>query len=283
MKVVVVIKKGLGGSGVSQAARYVSTRERDEAHEGQEARWLFSESEERLNYSQANRLLGDGRDPKTDDVLHLVISFHREEDFNQLGTNEEARLSGVRETTRGTLKEMADALNAEKLRWVAGIHRNTDNPHIHLLIHRDFADSETGDGKWLDHLPKDALPSRVVDENGREQVLPGSLSLALATALDQQQEKVRAEEREPKAARLLTPETSKEKEPSLEDRLLAIARRNPSSVGQSLTQEIILRGATSSSNERPHVTDLRTAFRSPGLDEAGYRTPPEHADWLAYV
>jgi len=63
-----------------------------------------------------NRLLGDGRDPKTDDVLHLVISFHREEDFNLLGMNEEARLSRVRETTRGTLKEMVDALNAEKLR-----------------------------------------------------------------------------------------------------------------------------------------------------------------------
>ncbi|HMY73282.1 MAG TPA: relaxase MobL, partial [Blastocatellia bacterium] len=176
MKVVVVIKKGLGGTGVSQAARYVSTRERDEAHEGQEARWLFSESEERLNYSQANRLLGDGRDPKTDDVLHLVISFHREEDFNQLGTNEEARLSGVRETTRGTLKEMADALNAEKLRWVAGIHRNTDNPHIHLLIHRDYVDRQTSRVKRLDKLPKEMRVSWQKAPDGTRIINPGLFS-----------------------------------------------------------------------------------------------------------
>lgn len=185
MKVVVVIKKGLGGTGVSQAARYVSTRERDEAHEGQEARWLFSESEERLNYSQANRLLGDGRDPKTDDVLHLVISFHREEDFNQLGTNEEARLSGVRETTRGTLKEMADALNAEKLRWVAGIHRNTDNPHIHLLIHRDYVDRQTSRVKRLDKLPKEMRVSWQKAPDGTRIINPGLFSQTFEKHLDQ--------------------------------------------------------------------------------------------------
>ncbi|MBS1789651.1 MAG: hypothetical protein JST85_18145 [Acidobacteria bacterium] len=185
MKVVVVIKKGLGGSGVSQAARYISTRERDEAREGQEARQLFSEREERLNYSQANRLLGDGRDPKTDDVLHLVISFHREEDFNRLGINEEARLSGVRETTRGTLKEMADALNAEKLRWVAGIHRNTDNPHVHLLIHRGYVDRHTGRAKRLDTLPKEMRVSWDKAPDGTRIINPGLFSQTFEKHLDQ--------------------------------------------------------------------------------------------------
>lgn len=185
MKVVVVVKKGLGGSGVSQAARYISTRERDEEREGQEARELFSESEERLNYSQANRLLGDGRDPKTDDVLHLVISFHREEDFNQLGTNEEARLSGVRETTRGTLKEMADSLNAEKLRWVAGIHRNTDNPHVHLLIHRDYVDRQTSRAKRLDTLPKEMRVSWQKAPDGTRIINPGMFSQTFEKHLDQ--------------------------------------------------------------------------------------------------
>ena len=185
MKVVVVIKKGLGGSGVSQAARYISTRGRDEEREGQEARRLFSESEERLSYSQANRLLGDGRDPKTDDVLHLVISFHREEDFNQLGTNKEARLSGVREMTRDTLKEMADALNAEKLRWVAGIHRNTDNPHVHLLIHRDYIDRQPGRAKRLDTLPKEMRVSWQKASDGTRIINPGLFSQTFEKHLDQ--------------------------------------------------------------------------------------------------
>ncbi|MGE0133442.1 MAG: hypothetical protein AB7U82_35650 [Blastocatellales bacterium] len=185
MKVVVVVKKGLGGAGVSQAARYISTRERDEEREGQEARELFSESEERLNYSQANRLLGDGRDPKTDDVLHLVISFHREEDFNLLGGDEESRLSGVRETTRGTLKEMEDALNAEKLRWVAGTHRNTDNPHVHLLIHRDYVDRQTGSAKRLHTLPKEMRVSWEKAPDGTRIINPGLFSQTFEKYLDQ--------------------------------------------------------------------------------------------------
>lgn len=185
MKVVVVVKKGLGGSGVSQAARYVSTRERDEEREGQEARKLFSEDEERLNYSQANRLLGDRRDPKTDDVLHLVISFHQEEDFNQLGMNEESRLSGVRKTTRGTLKEMTDALHADKLRWVAGIHRNTDNPHVHLLIHRDYVDRQTGRAKRLNTLPKEMRVSWQKASDGTRIINPGLFSQTFEKHLDQ--------------------------------------------------------------------------------------------------
>lgn len=185
MKVVVVVKKGLGGSGISQATRYVSTRERDEEREGQEARKLFSESEERLNYSRANRLLGDGHDPKTDDVLHLVISFHREEDFNQLGTDEESRLGGVRKTTRGTLKEMTDALHAEKLRWVAGIHRNTDNPHVHLLIHRDYVDQQTGRTKRLDTLPKEMRVSWQKAPDETRIINPGLLSQTFEKHLDQ--------------------------------------------------------------------------------------------------
>lgn len=185
MKVVVIVKKGLGGSGVSQAARYVSTRERDEEREGHEARKLFSESEERLNYSQANHLLGDGRDPKTDDVLHLVVSFHREEDFNQLGTNEDSRLGGVRETTRGTLKEMTDVLNAEKLRWVAGIHRNTDNPHVHLLIHRDYIDRQTGHAKRLKTLPKEMRVSWQKAPDGTRSINPGLFSQTFEKHLDQ--------------------------------------------------------------------------------------------------
>jgi len=185
MKVVVVIKKGLGGSGVSQATRYVSTRERDEEREGQEARKLFSEKEARLSYSQANRLLGDGRDPKTDDVLHLVISFHREEDFNQLGMDEDSRLDGVRETTRGTLKEMADALNAEKLRWVAGLHRNTDNPHVHLLIHRDYVDRQTGHVKRLNTLPKEMRVSWEKAPDGTRIINPGLFSQTFEKHLDQ--------------------------------------------------------------------------------------------------
>lgn len=279
MRVVVAVKPTPGGGANSQATRYISYRDRDEEREGKEPRQLFSAREDGLSFWKAERTLTEGRTPVKKELLHLAVSF-REEDFEALGKDESSRQQTLREVVREAIPKLADTINAKHLRWVAGIHRNTDNPHIHLLIHRDFTDRETGDSKWLDHLPKDALPSRAVDENGREQVLPGSFSLALATALEQQQEKARAVEKESNAARLLASETSKEKEPSLEDRLLEVARRNPSLAGQSLTQEIILRGSAPASDERPHLTDLRAALRIPNLADADYRTPPEHADWL---
>lgn len=185
MKVVVVVKKGLGGSGISQATRYISTRERDEAREGLEARKLFSESEERLTYTEANRLLGKGSEPRTDNLLHLVISFHQEADFQQLGTAETERLKGVRDATRDTLQEMTNALNAKSLRWVAGIHRNTDHPHVHLLIHREYTDRETGRTKHLHTLPKEMRVSWEKAADGSRIINPGLFSQTFAKHCEQ--------------------------------------------------------------------------------------------------
>jgi MobL relaxases len=185
MKVITVMKKGVGGTGISQATRYVSRRERDESREGWEPRKLFSESEDKLGWHRANRVLGDGGDPKTDDILHLVISFENEDDFNQLGSNEETRQEAVRETTRNTMKNVADELNAGNLRWVAGIHRNTDNPHVHLLIHRDYTDRETQRIQRLKTLPKEMRVSWERTENGQRIVNPGELSRTFEAFLEQ--------------------------------------------------------------------------------------------------
>jgi len=154
MKVIALVKNGIGGSGISQATRYIARRERDEDREGALPRKLFSERKDTLSFHQANRLLGKGADPRTPDLLHLVISLEKEEDFNRLGSSEESRQQALRETTRDAMKRMADDLNAKDLRWVAGIHRNTDNPHVHLLIHRDYSDRETSRTKRLKTLRK---------------------------------------------------------------------------------------------------------------------------------
>jgi hypothetical protein len=184
MKVIVVVKHGTGGTGVSQAARYASRRERDEAREGKAPRRLFSEREDDLSFHQANRLLGAGGDPKTNDILHLVISLEKEEYFDQLGTDEESRQKGLRETTRDAMKEMTDDLNADKLRWVAGIHRNTDNPHVHLLIHRDYIDRETKRPKRLKTLPKEMRVGWEKTQDGGRVINPGSFSRTFETFLD---------------------------------------------------------------------------------------------------
>lgn len=184
MNVVCVIKKGHGASGVSHAARYISTRDRDEPREGKEARKLFSAGEDKLNYPQANRLLGNGREPKANDVLHIVISLEKEEDFNRLGMDEGSRQAGIRATTRHAMKEMADFFNTNDLRWVAGVHRNTDNPHVHLLVHRDYVERETRRPKRLNALHRDWRLSWSSTPNGERVHKPGTLSLTFGKHLE---------------------------------------------------------------------------------------------------
>jgi MobL relaxases len=191
MKVITVIKRGVGGSGISQATRYVSRRARDESHEGREPRKLFSESEDKLGLHRANRVLGDGGDPKTDDILHLVISFENEDDFNRLGRDEESRQQVVRETTRNTMKKVADELNAGNLHWVAGIHRNTDNPHVHLLIHREYTDRESQRIQRLKTLPKAMRVSWERTGDGKRMINPGGFSRAFEASLEQNIERAK--------------------------------------------------------------------------------------------
>jgi hypothetical protein len=193
MNVVCVIKKGNGGTGVSHAARYISTRDRDEQREGLEARKLFSDGDDKLNYPHANHLLGNGREPKANEVLHVVISLEKEDDFNRLGTDEESKQAGVRETTRDALKEMANFFNADELRWVAGIHRNTDNPHVHLLIHRDYVERETGRQKRLNALQRDLRLSWSSTPGGERVHNPGALSLAFGKHLERNIEHAQGE------------------------------------------------------------------------------------------
>lgn len=279
MRVVVAVKPTPGGGANSQATRYIAYRDRDEEREGKEPRQLFSDREDALSFWKAERALTEGRTPVKKELLHLAVSF-RAEDFEALGKDETARQQSLREVVREAIPSLADSLHAKQLRWVAGIHRNTNNPHIHLLIHREYADRDKSEIRTIEQLPKDTLPSRVLDEAEREQVLPGSLSLAFATALDRQQEKARAVEKVPSETRPLDSAARKEQVSSFDERLLEIARRNPSSAGQALTQEIILRGVAPTSDERPRVTDLRAALRVPNLDESDYHSPPEHANWL---
>ncbi len=174
---IVVVSKGSGrGTGTSQATRYVSRRERNEGREGAEARRLFSAHADDLGCHRANLLLGDGTAPQTKDVLHLVLSFGHEEDFTALGEDEAARQQAVREITRATLSEMTEKLYAQELRWVAGIHHNTDHPHVHLLLQRGYTDKTTARAKRLKTLPAEWRVSWEKTAEGERQINAGGMS-----------------------------------------------------------------------------------------------------------
>jgi hypothetical protein len=272
MRVIVSVKPTPGGGHASQAARYIAYRERDEEREGTEPRPLFSARENVLSFWKAERALTEGRAPQKDELIHIAVSF-RDGDFQALGRNETIRQESLREVTREAVTQIADELRADELRWVAGIHRNTDHPHIHLLIHRAYLDRDTRAERRLARIPAQMLPARVRDENSVEKTNPGSFSQAFETALDRAQERARAEMHSRE-------ETGKERAATSDKKLLEAARANPSLAGRELMQEIILRGPHTQPDERPEATDLRAAFRTPSLDDPDYRSQPEQADWL---
>src|SRR5262245_51737908 len=129
-------------------------------------------------------------------ALVLVISLEKEEYFNRLGTDEESRQNGLRETTRDAMKKMTEDLSADNLRWVAGIQRNTDNPHVHLLIHRDYIDRDTKRLKRLKSLPKEMRVSWERAQDGSRVINPGSFSRTFETLLERRMEKAKQVERQ---------------------------------------------------------------------------------------
>src|SRR5215510_12331179 len=187
MRVVVSVKPTPGGGQASQAARYIAHSERYEPREGKEPRQLFSAKEDSLSFWKAERVLTEGRTPAKDEVIHITVSF-REEDFERLGHDEASRQQALREVSREAIPQIACEFQAGDLRWVAGIHRNTDYPHLHLLFHRSYLDRETGREKWLSLLPEAMLAHRAIAENG-EKIHPGNFSQAFETALDRAQER----------------------------------------------------------------------------------------------
>jgi|SRR5581483_11836476 len=284
MRVIVSVKPTPEGHSASQAVRYVALRDRDEEREGKEPRRLFSARADDLSFWKAERVLTTERTPEKDEVLHVAISF-RAEDFRSLGPDETSRLQSLRGVTREAVSALAEELHADHLRWVAGIHRNTDHPHLHLLFHRTYSDRGGGGERRLSRLPEATLARRLSDENGIGKTVPGSFGLAFEGALDRTQERMQKtkEENDRKMAAAGSNGKLKAERETLvatDDRLLEAARRNPSLAGRELIQEIILRGPERGPDERPERNDLRAALRPRGPDDPDYRSQPEQADHL---
>lgn len=186
MRVVFHIISTGGGSGASRATRYVSEREKDLEREGSGARPLFSQDREGLTYRKADRILDPiNGEPAKDDLIHLSVSLE-EEDFEKLGKDEKERQARLREVIREGMKGVAGELNVEELTWVAGIHRNSDNPHAHIVMRNSAIERGGVKEKEIGQLRKSLLPHKEM-KDGKEIVVPGRLGEKFLAALDKQQ------------------------------------------------------------------------------------------------
>jgi hypothetical protein len=188
MRVVIAIKR-TGGRGAARGSRYIAERDRDQQREGAEARPLFSEQENDLTYRRADSFLSRGQGtPDKDDIIHLAVSFQKE-DYERLGSTTPERNERLREVAREAMTEVKGDLQAEELRWIAGIHLNTDHPHVHILIHKEIIDRDTGEPRRLGRIPKALLAYRESQPDGTTRPVEGKIGERFITALDRQIER----------------------------------------------------------------------------------------------
>lgn len=187
MRVVFHIISTGGGGGVSRTTRYIAEREKDPSREGLGPRPLFSEDRDGLTYRKADRILDpvEGQ-PQKDELMHLSVSF-QEEDFEKLGKDEKERQAGLRRVIREGMKGMAEELNVESLTWVAGIHRNSANPHTHIVLRNQAVERGAVREKPIGRIRTSLLPhKKIVD--GKEVIVPGKIGDRFLGALDRQQD-----------------------------------------------------------------------------------------------
>jgi len=165
---------------------YIAHSKIDPTREQIGSRNLFDDRSDLINVEQANFSLKPGvstNRPKNEDLMHLVISF-RPEDFHKLGVDEKERRQSLREITRESMRNLEKTVGAESLDWAAAIHRNTDNPHVHIAISKHFLSLEKGKHEMLKRIPTSALPHyELVDQ--KKVLVPGVLMETAAKKMDE--------------------------------------------------------------------------------------------------
>jgi hypothetical protein len=200
----------------SSANRYISERQRDPEREVVQSRFIFTPDRDSLKAYAADRYLAGGGAklrPSKHDLHHIIFAFNShdaralerlgrvpkaelppsdrapKEPEYQIGTGpnagrskgEQDRDVAYRTAVRGAMESIRKELNAASLRWTATVHRHTSNPHVHLLLHKDYEDATTGEAKRLPpRLPLDWLNGR--DESNKPK--GGFLDRCLSQALD---------------------------------------------------------------------------------------------------
>lgn len=154
---------------------YIAHSKLDAQREPENGRELFNAFADQLSVENANNSLkigiAKGR-PSNDELHHLVLSF-RTDDYRGLGANEKQRQHALKDVTRAAMKHFETAVAADRLSWAAAVHLNTENPHVHIAIQKQYFTKEI-ERRVLSKIPREALPHFEV-RDGEKVLVPGLL------------------------------------------------------------------------------------------------------------
>lgn len=182
MRVVASVQAKRGSS--RGLVHYLAHSKLDTEREPQNSREIFNAFADELSVKNANNSMrvgiAKGRS-SNDELHHLVLSF-RDDDYRKLGIDEARRKKALKEITRAAMKSLENVVNAERLLWTAAVHRNTENPHVHIAIQKQFLTKEI-ERSTLTKIPREALPHYEIRE-GEKVLINGYLIDAAAEKMN---------------------------------------------------------------------------------------------------
>ncbi|KXJ97979.1 MAG: hypothetical protein UZ17_ACD001002869 [Acidobacteria bacterium OLB17] len=196
MKIVASVQSKRGSS--RGLVHYIAHSKLDAVREPQSSRELFNAFADDLSVKSANNSMrvgiAKGR-PSNEELHHLVLSF-RDDDFQKLGADEARRRRSLKEITRAAMKSLETATNAERLLWTAAVHRNTENPHVHIAIQKRYLTKEI-ERQILTKIPRETLPHYEI-RNGEKILVHGHLIDAAAEKMEAIMDRERTRDKVPK-------------------------------------------------------------------------------------
>lgn len=196
MRVVASVQAKRGSS--RGLVHYVAHSKLDPEREPQSSREIFNAFADELSVKSANNSMrvgiAKGR-PSNEELHHIVLSF-RDDDYRKLGADEARRKKALKEITRAAMKTLENAANAERLLWTAAVHRNTDNPHVHVAIQKQYLTKEI-ERTTLTKIPREALPHYEY-RNGERVLINGYLIDAAAEKMEAIIDRERTHDKPPK-------------------------------------------------------------------------------------
>jgi len=180
--------RGSKVEGTSEATRYIARSDLDRGREGTTLRKLFSGDRDELSHYEADRwLTAGGARPDKKDIIHYVLSLQEPGDYERLGASDKERNERLREAVRGGMRTAEKEMRVERLHWVAGIHLNTDNPHVHIVISRYALDRDTEKLRRFGKLPHRIAPHNERQPDGAKSFVHGALLDVFAGQIEARQ------------------------------------------------------------------------------------------------
>lgn len=212
MKTIISVQAKTGSS--RGLVHYIAHSKIDSGKEPADCRELFNQYADDITVEKANEFLKNGssaKRPANEELLHLVVSL-RLEDYDKLGADEKEKQKSLKDAVRCAIKKLENEINAERVNWAAAVHRNTDNPHVHVAIQKQYFDRNS-EQRQLNKIPPQILPHYERVEQGEKRFAEGILIEAVNEKLEEIARKktkdfVQAKSPSPERTNSKTPEKS---------------------------------------------------------------------------